>query len=114
MSRIQVGRNTPYGNPIKIGSLCPRCGQIHQDAGATLACYKLYLFWRITGNGPGRLVAKRVRLPGYGLGPREFRALLRELEGKVLVCSGCGIDAKNCHARILENALAWLKSWDIR
>lgn len=113
MKNVQVGRNTPFGNPVRVGSLCPRCAQTHLDAGATLACYRLYLFWRITGNGPGHLVAKQARLPGYDLGPREFRALLLELDGKVLVCPGCGVDAKNCHARILEDALRWLKSLDV-
>lgn len=99
-----------FGNPVKIGAVCPVCHQTQVGVGRALACYRRYLYWRITGNGPGQLVAKRARLLGSNLGPAEFRAAVLKLDGKTLVCPGCGIDAEKCHARILESALNWLKT----
>jgi len=109
MSRVQVGRNTVYGNPSRLGYVCPLCGEVHTKAGPALACFRRYLFWRVTGNGPGRIVAKHVKLPGSNLGPHEFRVELLKLDGEILVCPGCGVDAPDCHARILESAVKWLK-----
>jgi hypothetical protein len=113
---VYVGRNTRYGNPIKLGSFCPLCGKVHTDIDDVLVCFKQYLWWRITGNGPGSLVARRTLprpLPDSDMSPDKFREALFELEGKVLMCPGCGVNAPKCHARILEAAIVWLKSGEI-
>ena len=110
---IYVGRNTRYGNPIKRGSSCPLCGVVHSGIEAVLLCFRRYLWWRISGNGPGRLVARRTTprpLPDSDMLPDQFRAALLELDGFVLVCPGCGVNVPNCHARILEEAIVWLKA----
>lgn len=38
----EVGRNTPYGNPIRLRASRPVCGQIHTIFNYQ-ACYKKYL-----------------------------------------------------------------------
>ena len=35
------------GSPIVIGKECPRCGQTHMDAAATLPCHRLYLIDKV-------------------------------------------------------------------
>lgn len=113
---VYVGRNTRYGNPVKRGSSCLLCGQLHTVIEDVLTCFKRYLWWRMTGNGPGSLVARRTTprpLPDSDILPDLFRAALLELDGKVLMCPGCGVNARDCHARVLEAAIVWLKTSEI-
>lgn len=108
-----IGRNTIFGNPVKRGVSCAVCGEIHSDIDSVLVCYRRYLAWRLSPRNEhlGKVAARRCKqLPGQELGALEFRKAVLALDGKVLICPGCGKDAPKCHGRILEAAIAWLKS----
>ena len=108
-----IGRNTIYGNPIKLYNTCPLCIQVLSKITDVLACYRKYLFWRLNPQNEalGQQVAKRAYpMPGAELPASQFRRDVLELDSKILVCPGCGRDHPDCHGRLLEKAIIWLKT----
>lgn len=117
MGKVQyIGRNTIFGNPVKKGLSCAVCGKVHSDIDLVLACYRRYLAWRLTPAQEhlGKIASSRCKqMPGKEMGAVEFRKAVLVLDGKVLICPGCGKDAPKCHGRILESAIAWLKKSEV-
>jgi len=97
MKFVDIGRNTPYGNPCRIARntskfyQCPECGDFHFTAGSTLLCYEQYLRRRISDD------------PNFV----KLLSVLKEKiqEGYILRCPGCDISSPTCHGRILEKYL---------
>jgi hypothetical protein len=107
---VDVGRGTIYGNPVKIGRVCPVCGDTHNSPGSTLDCYKKYLFARICGDPAKAKWGEQIALRGsVRLRPGNFADQLMKLLDEELFCPGCGIGLPTCHARIIERAIDWLK-----
>ena len=80
---IDVGRSTIYGNPVRIGQVCQFCNQLHSVAGETIPCFRKYAEGRMGWDD-------------------RYRQAVKDLVGKKLWCPGCGYNAENCHARVLE------------
>lgn len=107
-----IGRNTIYGNPVKVGTSCPLCGKLHGQISDVLVCYRRYLFWRLNPDTEalGQKVVRRVyRMSGADISAAQFKKDVLALDGKILICPRCGVNHPNCHGRILENAIVWLK-----
>jgi len=83
IGRAGHGEGGYFGNPIRVGQPCGKCGNIHHDAGSTLLCYKRYFDARIE-NDP------------------EFRTRILELQGKRL---GCFCKPKPCHGDVIKEYL---------
>jgi hypothetical protein len=81
---VYIGRGGPWGNPIRLGRVCPVCGQTHTVRGSTLPCYEAYLRNRLAQDAP-------------------FRDQFSSLEGKTL---GCYCSPAPCHGEIMELLLA--------
>lgn len=75
-----------FGSPIVRGKVCPVCRDIHFGAGATLPCYRKWL-WEKIGND------------------KVYRERVRALAGKVLVCF---CKPHPCHGDILAACADWL------
>lgn len=104
---VNVGRKTPFGNPVRMNQRCPVCFQTHKAPAETLPCYQRYLRARISDNGMQftwslRIAQEHLQAPI----PKNFKEELRALSGKTLYCPGCGVDSPTCHARILETTVA--------
>lgn len=78
----KIGEYGWLGNPIKIGSICTLCNNLHSDGGSTLNCYEKYL---------------RLRLK-----EEDFYKEFVKLNGKVL---GCFCKPKPCHTDIMVKIL---------
>ncbi len=108
-----IGRNTIFGNPVILHRNCPLCAITHNDIDDVLACYKKYLWWRFNEDQYplARIIVSRVKnMPGGDIGANDFRKEVLALDGKILVCPGCGTDNPKCHGKILKDGLAWLKT----
>lgn len=86
IGRAGRGEDGYFGNPIRIGGVCPRCGDAHPDAGSTLPCYTAYF--------NERMIADSV-----------FYRRVCELKGKRL---GCFCKPGPCHGDVI---VEWLESW---
>jgi len=84
-----VGRTTPFGNPVRIGATCPICSHVHTTAGSTIPCYTKYLDARLSTDP-------------------SFVTLVLSLSGHRLWCPGCGTTSPTCHARVLEHRISTL------
>lgn len=80
IGRAGHGFDGYFGNPVKIGKICPICNNIHIKAGDTLPCYELYLIKKIQTD-------------------TEFRRKLKDLNNKKLMCF-CKNKTK-CHGSIM-------------
>ncbi len=115
---VNVGRQTLYGNPIKLNTNtpCPVCETMHVLPGGTLNCFWHYLIARISGRPDmeiyGQNVAVLAQLPDAQMSASEFRGKLLELEGQQLWCPGCGMNSKTCHARMLESIIEYITSFN--
>ncbi|MCB9638030.1 MAG: DUF4326 domain-containing protein [Myxococcales bacterium] len=100
---INIGRTSPFGNPVQIGKQCPVCSKLHNDAGSTGPCYERYLEARLSGDETKEKWAIKIAqtIPKLPIAA-DFQESVRSLYGKVLYCPGCGVDSPTCHGRILE------------
>lgn len=90
---IYIGRSGKgvvgdFGNPFKVGHKCDSCGQLHDDPGSTLECYRKYLIDKISSN-------------------ELFKDSVRNLYGKILVCF---CKPKVCHGDILADVCESIQS----
>lgn len=83
IGRAGRGYDGYWGNPVKVGAKCSRCGEWHMTAGSTFPCYTNYLVQRI-------------------LTDDEFVRRLADLDGKRL---GCFCAPGPCHGDILVRAI---------
>lgn len=83
IGRTGKGREGPLGNPVAIGKQCPVCEGVHNDAGTTLPCYRIYLETMVEGDP-------------------SFRELVESCRGKTL---GCFCKPKPCHGDVLVEYL---------
>jgi hypothetical protein len=105
-SSINIGRSTIFGNPVRIGAVCPVCKAKHTDPGSTGPCYRKYLEARVSADEKLRSwaqdIAKTIRqMPTTNRFAEEVKAL----HGKTLYCPGCGLISPTCHGRILEDVI---------
>lgn len=86
---------SPLGNPILHNKECPVCGQVHQTAGATIPCYKIWLFRRIKAKNPVILSALKAIKPDSLLG---------------CWCGNFNEGRENptCHAEVVAAAVRWM------
>ena len=80
------------GNPVPVSfsgtpAPCPVCSETHTTRGATLPCYKRYLFYKMNAS-------------------EEFTLAIRELQGRKL---GCFCKPDDCHTDVLSDAINWLQ-----
>lgn len=82
-NKVDVGRSSQWGNPYKVGYVCPRCGVLHAVPGSTLACYEAWVTEQL------------IRDPHW----------LDLLQGATLFCPGCPTGSPTCHARVLKKMI---------
>lgn len=75
VGRPKAGRDGYFGNPVKVGHVCPVCDDVHELAGETVACHATWL-------------ARKVEQDP------DYRSRVRGLHGKVL---GCFCKPGPCH-----------------
>lgn len=80
IGRAGKGKDGYFGNPIARGKKCEYCGEMHNDAGSTLDCYREYFL-------------RRVRTDKW------FRERILDLKGKTL---GCFCKPNPCHGDIIS------------
>lgn len=82
-----ISCSTLFGNPIRIGYICPECKEIHYDPGETIECFKVYFYRRLYSDTVFLLSVQRL------------------LYKKFLVC-----DCKStpCHGDVILNYLSFL------
>lgn len=80
IGRAGKGQSGEFGNPIARGQVCPICGEIHNDAGSTLPCFKQYFLKRLEED-------------------EDFRHKVLALRGKTL---GCFCKPNPCHGDIIS------------
>lgn len=83
IGRRRAGRDGYFGSPIVIGSICPICNNIHNDAGSTLPCYKIYFQRRLQDD-------------------QMFKEMVLQLKGKKL---GCFCAPGPCHGNVIAEYL---------
>lgn len=76
------------GNPVKLGTVCAQCGEVHRGGGETLECYKRYLWVRMQDE-------------------EWCNAFYETCVGKDLLCF-CK-NKEQCHTSVMERALKWLE-----
>ncbi len=84
IGRAGHGEDGYFGNPIRIGARCHRCGKRHEIGAETLGCYRDYFTERVFADP-------------------EFRRRIAQLRGKRLVCF---CKPKPCHGDVIVEWLA--------
>ena len=86
----RAGQGVPgyFGNPIRVGEICPECGTVHTARGGTLYCFENYARRRIKTD-------------------LKYRVAVRDLDGKTLWCF-CAPRA--CHGDVLAKLSAELQA----
>lgn len=87
IGRAGRGEDGYFGNPVRVGGLCSRCGDAHADGGSTLFCYRTYFYARLASDP-------------------EFYQRVAALRGAVL---GCFCKPHPCHGDII---VEWIHSAD--
>ena len=88
-SIIRIDRRSIFGNPVRVGHLCPICHEMHMTNAEVLPCYKRYLWNRMNSDA-------------------EFkRSMLEIVNAKALVC---WCKPQPCHGDVLVKALEWLRT----
>lgn len=77
-----------FGNPVRVGEICPECEMVHAYGGGTLHCFEQYARRRITTDA-------------------EYRTAVRGLYGKTLWCF---CKPRPCHGDILAKLAEELRS----
>lgn len=80
IGRAGKGMKGPFGNPVRRGSVCPECAQVHMTNASTIPCYT-------------KLLAKRLKTD------TKFREAVCKLRGKSLVCF---CKPAPCHGDVLK------------
>ena len=78
------GMSGTFGNPCRVGSKCPECGQYHDTGTSTLTCFERYFLRRVEQDS-------------------AFREAVLSLKGKRLGCF-C-FPQKRCHGTTIVNYL---------
>lgn len=84
---VNIGRSGLFGNPVKVGAVCPVCGSVHRRPGSTLHCFRLYFRYRVA------------TCPSY-------RAAVLRLAGQQIWCPGCR-GRHTCHGHVIRT---WFRS----
>jgi exodeoxyribonuclease-5 len=79
IGRAGHGHDGYFGNPIRVGSRCSICGDIHLKPGQTIKCFKQYFHKRLKADP-------------------EFARRVESLRGKRL---GCFCKPKRCHGDVI-------------
>lgn len=83
-TRTPIGYGTPYGNPY-VGQQLP--------PGEAIRRFRLYATRKFATD-------------------LDFREAVIKLRGRILICPGCGVGARGCHGRILEQLYESVKDDD--
>lgn len=83
IGRSGKGFKGPFGNPIRLETVCPVCDEKHYFPGETFDCYEKYLRNRLDTNP-------------------KFKAQFLVLKGKILVCF---CKPKPCHGEVILKVL---------
>lgn len=78
-----IGRGSVFGNPFKKGTKCSHCGEVHKDAGSTIACFTAYFQNRLSKEP-------------------NFKIQVDSLKGKTLVCF---CKPAPCHGDVIRHYL---------
>ena len=105
--KISIGRNTVFGNPIKVNKICPICNKKHGQA-ETQKCYKKYLFAKLKSQKWAIDIAKTQGVFEPELSGGAFFKLLIGLKYYDFHCPGCtDKNKRGCHGEILRSASNW-------
>ena len=85
IGRAGKGEDGYFGNPVRIGERCFRCGDTHHNGHETLPCFRLYFNKRIETDP-------------------VFRCAVLQLAGKRLVCF---CKPRACHGDVIAE---WIDS----
>ena len=93
IGRAGKGEDGYFGNPIRMGEVCPRCWQTHWTIEDVLECYEGHLNERAASDP-------------------EFKRRVEGLRGRYLWCpGGCRKKRQPCHGDILAAYANGEKRW---
>ena len=95
MKEVYVGRPSAFGNPFRQTQAERADRSLHWSDDGCVTKYRRWLNQQRLDRGPAWVALERLALETLE-------------EPVVLKCPGCPTGDPNCHARVIENAIAWL------